>query len=42
MIKPKERRYFKVEASFLDELSVIGIIKLLTLDTFNPDHEGKM
>ena len=35
MIKPKERRHVKVEAPFLDEISSLGIIKLLALDTFD-------
>ena len=35
MIKPKERRYLKVEAPFLDEISSLGIIKLLTWDAYN-------
>ena len=35
MVKPKERRYLKVEAPFLDEISDLGIIKLLVLDTYD-------
>ena len=38
IIKPKERRYVKVEVPFLDEISGLGIIKLLgsiTYDTLN-------
>ena len=35
MIKAKERRYLKVEAPFLDEISSLGIIKLLTWDAYN-------
>ena len=31
MIKPKERRYVKVEALFLDETTGLGIIKLLAM-----------
>ena len=34
MIIPKERRYVKVGAPFLDEIPGLGIIKLLSLDTY--------
>ena len=34
MIKPKERRYVNVKAPFLDEISGLGLIKLLALDTY--------
>ena len=33
MIKCKERRYVKVEVPCLDEISGLGIINLLALDT---------
>ena len=35
MIKPKERRYVKVEALFLDEISGLCIIKPLGLNTYD-------
>ena len=35
MIKPKDRRYVKGEAPFLDEICGLGIIKLLALGTYN-------
>ena len=35
MLKPKERRYVKVEAPVLDEISGLGIIKLLKLNTYD-------
>ena len=35
IIKSKERRFRKVEASFLDEISGLGIIQLLILDTYD-------
>ena len=35
MIKHKEKRYVKVEAPFLDKISVLGIITLFALDTYD-------
>ena len=35
MIRPKESRYVKVEAPFLDEISGLGIIQLLGIDTYD-------
>ena len=35
MVKHKERKYVKVKAPFLDELSGLGIIKLLGLSIYD-------
>ena len=35
MVKPKERRYVKVEAPLLDEMSGLGTIKFQGLDTYD-------
>ena len=35
MVKPKERRYMKDEAPFSDEISVLGIINIRGLNTYD-------
>ena len=35
MVKPKDRRFPKVEGQFPDEISVLGTIKLLGHDTYD-------